>query len=45
MNHRGSDKKCLAEKPKRKRSVRRSRCRWKDNIKMDFKETGRAGAD
>jgi hypothetical protein len=45
MNHRGSDKKCLVEKPKVKRPVTRSRCRWKDNIKMDLKETGKAGVD
>jgi hypothetical protein len=28
------------EKLERKRSVRGTRCRWKDNIKMDLKGTG-----
>jgi hypothetical protein len=44
-NHRGSDKKYLVEKPKGKRPFTRCRHRWKDNIKMDLKETGKAGVD
>ena len=32
--------KILADKPKRKRSLRRSTCTWEDNIRTDFKEIG-----
>jgi hypothetical protein len=31
--------------PDGKRPVGRDRNRWKDNIKIDFKETGREGVD
>jgi hypothetical protein len=30
----------LVEKPKGKRPLRRPRCRWDDNIKMDPQEVG-----
>jgi hypothetical protein len=32
--------KILVGKPELKRLLRTPRCRWKDNIKMDFRETG-----
>jgi hypothetical protein len=38
----GSDEKCiqiLLEKPKGKRPLGRPRHRWKDNIRMDLRET------
>jgi hypothetical protein len=35
----------LVGKPKGKRPLGRSRSRWKDNIKMDFKEVGCGGMD
>jgi hypothetical protein len=30
----------LVGKPERKRPLRRPRCRWEDNIKMDLQEVG-----
>jgi hypothetical protein len=30
----------LVEKPEDKRPLRRPRCRWEDNIKMDLEEVG-----
>ena len=30
----------LVEKPEGKRPLGRPRCRWEDNISMDFKEVG-----
>jgi hypothetical protein len=30
----------LVEKPEGKRPLGRPRCRWEDNIKMDFQEVG-----
>jgi len=35
----------LVGKPEGKRSLGRSRCRWKDNIKMDLKDAGWGGMD
>jgi hypothetical protein len=35
----------LVGRPEGKRSLRRSRCMWKDNIKMDLRETGIDGAN
>jgi len=35
----------LVGKPEGKRSLRRSRRRWEDNIKMDLQEVGREGMD
>jgi hypothetical protein len=35
----------LVEKPERKRSLRRRRRRWVDNIKMDLREIGCGGMD
>jgi hypothetical protein len=35
----------LVGKPKRKRPLGRLRCRWEDNIKMDFQEVGRGCGD
>jgi hypothetical protein len=35
----------LVGKPERKRPLGRSRCRWKDNIKMDIQEVGCGGMD
>jgi hypothetical protein len=32
--------KILTGKPTGKKPLGRSRCRWEDNIKMDFKEIG-----
>ena len=32
-------------KLKRKRPLTRHRCRWEDNIKMDFQKVGCGGAD
>jgi len=37
--------KILTGKPKSKRSPRRPRRRWKDNIRIDHKETGWEGTD
>jgi hypothetical protein len=31
--------------PEEKRSLRRPRCRWEDNIKMDLREIGLEGVD
>jgi hypothetical protein len=31
----------LVEKPVRKRQLRGTTCRWKDNIKIDLRETGK----
>jgi hypothetical protein len=30
----------LVEKPEGKRPIRRPRCRWTDNIKVDFRKIG-----
>jgi len=35
----------LVEKPERKRTLRRSRRRWEDSIKMDLQEVGCGGMD
>jgi hypothetical protein len=35
----------LVGKPEGKRPLGRPRCRWVDNIKMDFGEIGRDGRD
>jgi hypothetical protein len=35
----------LVGKPEGKRPLGRPRCRWVDNIKMDFREIGRDGVD
>jgi hypothetical protein len=35
----------LAGRPKGKRPLRRPRCRWKDNIKMDRRETEMDGVN
>jgi hypothetical protein len=35
----------LVEKPEGKRSLGRPRCRWENNIKMDFQEVGCEGMD
>jgi hypothetical protein len=35
--------KLLVGKPKGKRPLRRPRCRWADNIKLDLRETGSGG--
>jgi hypothetical protein len=35
----------LVGRPKGKRPLRRPRCRWEDNIKMDLKEIGIDGAN
>jgi hypothetical protein len=35
----------LVGKPEGKRPLRRSRCRWMDNIKMNLLETGLGGVD
>jgi hypothetical protein len=35
----------LVGKPKGNRPLRRSRCRWEDNIKMDLREIGWGGMD
>jgi hypothetical protein len=37
--------KILVRKPEGKRPFRKSRYRWKNNIMVDFKETGREGVD
>ena len=37
--------KVLVGKPERKRPLGRPRCRWEDNIKMDFQEVGRGCGD
>jgi hypothetical protein len=31
--------KILVRKPEEKKPLERARCRWKDNIKMDLRET------
>jgi hypothetical protein len=41
---RGADR-ILVGKPKGKRPLRRPRCRWKDNIKMDLREIGISGVN
>jgi hypothetical protein len=35
----------LVGKPEEKRPLGRPRCRWVDNIKIDFRETGWDGMD
>jgi len=35
----------LVGKPERQRPLGRSRCRWEDNITMDFQEVGFGGKD
>jgi hypothetical protein len=35
----------LAGKPEKKRPLGRPRCRWEDNIKMDFQEVGGGHGD
>jgi hypothetical protein len=35
----------LAGRPKGKRPLGRPRCRWEDNIKMDFREVGIDGTN
>jgi hypothetical protein len=35
----------LVGKPEGKRPLRRPGCRWEDNIKTDFRETGWGGMD
>jgi hypothetical protein len=35
----------MVEKPEGKRLLRRPRCRWLDNIKMDLRETGWGGIE
>jgi hypothetical protein len=35
----------LVGKPERKRPLGRPRCRWTDNIKMDYLEIGLGGVD
>ena len=37
--------KVLVRKPEGKRPLRRPRCRWEDNIKMDLEEVGRGCGD
>jgi hypothetical protein len=37
--------KVLVAKPEGKRPLRRSRCRWEDNIKMDLREMVFGGVD
>jgi hypothetical protein len=37
--------KVLVGKPEGKRPLRRPRCRWEDNIKMDFQEVGEGRGD
>jgi hypothetical protein len=37
--------KILVEKPERKRPLGRSRHRWEDNIKNDFRKIGLEGVD
>jgi hypothetical protein len=37
--------KIMVGKPKRKRSLRRPRCRWEDNIRIDLREIGWEGLD
>jgi hypothetical protein len=42
----GRDEKCqqyLVRKPEGKRPLKRPRCRWEDNIRMDLKEIGKVG--
>jgi hypothetical protein len=35
----------LVGKPEGKRPLRRPRCRWEDNIKMDLQDVGFGGVD
>jgi hypothetical protein len=35
----------IVAKPEGKRPLERPRRRWEDNIRMDFRETGREGVD
>jgi hypothetical protein len=35
----------LVRRPEGKKPLRRPRCRWEDNIKMDLRETGIDGAN
>jgi hypothetical protein len=37
--------KIVVGKPEEKRQLRRPRCRWGDNIKMDLREIGLEGVD
>jgi hypothetical protein len=37
--------KVLVENPEEMRLLERSRCRWKDNIKIDLREAGLESAD
>jgi hypothetical protein len=44
----GGEEKCiqdLVEKPEVKGLLRRPRCRWEDNIKIDLREVGCKGMD
>jgi transposase len=41
MDNAGSTNGILAGKPEGKRSLGKPRCRWVDNIKIDFREIGR----
>ena len=45
MGERGGAYRVLVVKPEGKRPLGRSRCRWEDNIKMDFQEVGCGGMD
>ena len=45
MRKRASVYRVLVEKPEGKRSLRKPRYRWEDNIKMDLQEMGWGGMD
>jgi hypothetical protein len=41
----GNAHKIMVRKPKVKRPLRGSRCRWEGNIRMDLREIGQEGVD
>jgi hypothetical protein len=45
MNGEKNAYRILAGKPGGKRALGRARCRWVDNIKMDFRGMGQGGMD
>jgi hypothetical protein len=45
MGHRRNAYRAFVGKPEGKRPLGRPRCRWVDNIKMDFREIGLCGMD
>ena len=45
MGDRTGTYRALVKRPKARRQLRRPKCRWEDNIKMDLQEVGYGGMD